>query len=349
MQEELAQAYDAGIARGIWTPTWFNDWWTPVVPVRKAAQTSNKPALHVCGDYSATVNPQLETYRHPLPLPEELMRRLGGCGFTQIDLADAYKQVRLGTTSRERLALSTHRGVLLQNVLPFGISSTTWLFPASNGRNHQWSAQCSHLSGRHSLQWCNSGSTFTESAPVTRKASWQRTAMPSWEMHLRPATGGLFGARAVQRRNSQRSTGQCPQPDASAAWRVHTTFVSWLRPILRQAFATHVCSSGRTAILSYQERSMVGMGDRRGSSVSSAEAALICSRCARSFWSIPSIRSCLRCISGRDWHYLVSLQFWRKWTTNSQHFQDAHRKSAQLQPDTKRSVGHHLCLEEILP
>jgi len=56
------------------------------------------------------------------------MRRLGGCGFTQIDLADAYKQVRLGTTSRERLALSTHRGVLLQNVLPFGISSAPGYF-----------------------------------------------------------------------------------------------------------------------------------------------------------------------------------------------------------------------------
>jgi len=59
--------------------------------VRKAAQTSNKPALRVCGDYSVTVNPQLETHRQPLPLPEELMRRLGsGYGFTKIDLADAY-------------------------------------------------------------------------------------------------------------------------------------------------------------------------------------------------------------------------------------------------------------------
>jgi len=52
------------------------------------------------------------------------MRRLGGgYGFTKIDLADACNQVRLGPKSRERLALSTHRGVLLQNVLPFGISS----------------------------------------------------------------------------------------------------------------------------------------------------------------------------------------------------------------------------------
>ena len=52
------------------------------------------------------------------------MRRLGdGYGFTKTDLADAYNQVRLGQKSRERLVLSTHRGVLLQNVLPFGIGS----------------------------------------------------------------------------------------------------------------------------------------------------------------------------------------------------------------------------------
>ena len=67
----------------------------------------------VCGDYSVTVNPQLAVHRHPLPLPEELMRKLGGgYGFTKIDLADAYNQVRLGPESRKRLALSTHRGVL---------------------------------------------------------------------------------------------------------------------------------------------------------------------------------------------------------------------------------------------
>jgi len=129
MQEELAQAYDVGITRGIWTPTSFNDWGTPVVPVRKAAQTSNKPALRICGDYSVTISPQLETHRHPLPLPEELMRRLGGgYGFTKIDLADAYNQVRLGPKSRIRLALSTHHGVLPKNVLPFGISSAPGYF-----------------------------------------------------------------------------------------------------------------------------------------------------------------------------------------------------------------------------
>jgi len=69
----------------------------------------------------------METHRHPLPLPEELMRKLGGRHrFTTIDFAYAYNQIKLCPT--KRLSLSTHRGVLLQNVLPFGISSSSGYF-----------------------------------------------------------------------------------------------------------------------------------------------------------------------------------------------------------------------------
>jgi len=98
----------------------FNDWGTPVVPIRKTPPSGRvKAKLRACSDYSVTVNPQVEVHRHPLPLPEGLMNKLGGgYGFTKIDLADAYNQIKLGPISRKRLALSTH-----QNVLPFGINS----------------------------------------------------------------------------------------------------------------------------------------------------------------------------------------------------------------------------------
>ena len=100
------------------------------MPVRKAPLPGNTAGrVRVCGDYSVTVNHQLETHRQPLPLPSALMQQLGGgYGFSKIDLADAYNQVRLGPESRKRLALSTHRGVFLQNVLPFGISSAPGYF-----------------------------------------------------------------------------------------------------------------------------------------------------------------------------------------------------------------------------
>ena len=95
-----------------------------MVPIRKAAIPGKPAKLRVCGDYSITVNHQLEPHRHPMPVPEDLMQKLGGgYGFTKDDLADAYNQIMLAPENQKRLALSTHRGVFLQMRLPFGISS----------------------------------------------------------------------------------------------------------------------------------------------------------------------------------------------------------------------------------
>ena len=130
VQEDLNQADDVGIAKGIWKPVTFNEYGTPVVPVRKQSQP-NQPsgAVRVCGDNSVFINGQLEMHRQPMPLPEDLMRRLDGTHyFSKVDLADAYNQIELGPESQRRLALSTHRGVLLQMRLPFGISSATGHF-----------------------------------------------------------------------------------------------------------------------------------------------------------------------------------------------------------------------------
>ena len=130
LQEDLAHAYEKGIARGVWKPVQFNDYGTPVVPIKKSLLPGlSAPSLRVCGDYSVTVNPQLETHKQPISVPEELMQKLGGgYGFTKIDLADAYNQISLSPESQKRLALSTHRGVLLQMHLDFGISSVPGYF-----------------------------------------------------------------------------------------------------------------------------------------------------------------------------------------------------------------------------
>ena len=66
MQEDLAVTYKAGISRGIWPQIEFNDWGTPVVPIRKKQTGSKKPKLRICGDYSVTVNPKLAVHRYPL-------------------------------------------------------------------------------------------------------------------------------------------------------------------------------------------------------------------------------------------------------------------------------------------
>ena len=130
MLEDLNMAYEAGIKKGVWEPTTFCEYGTPVVPIKKVLLPGqNKAKIRVCGDYSVTVNPQLETHRQPMPLPDELIHRLsGGYYFSKIDLADAYNQVKLSPESQKKLALSTHRGVLLQKRLPFGISSAPGYF-----------------------------------------------------------------------------------------------------------------------------------------------------------------------------------------------------------------------------
>ena len=95
---------------------------------------SGHTSIRVCGDYSVTVNPQLEMHRHPMPQPEDLMRRLGrGHSFTKIGLADAYNQICLGPESQKKLALSTHMGVLLQKETAFWNNLCPWLVPRNCG------------------------------------------------------------------------------------------------------------------------------------------------------------------------------------------------------------------------
>nr|KAG5686215.1 hypothetical protein BaRGS_005560 [Batillaria attramentaria] len=73
LRDDLTKGYEEGIAKGVWKPVQFNDYGTPVVPI------------------------------------QELMQKLGGgFGYTKIDLADAYNQIKLAPESQRRLALSTH-------------------------------------------------------------------------------------------------------------------------------------------------------------------------------------------------------------------------------------------------
>ena len=57
IQQDLVDAYEAGVKKGIWERTQFNANGTPVVPIRKALLPGQtKAKLRVCGDYSVTVN-----------------------------------------------------------------------------------------------------------------------------------------------------------------------------------------------------------------------------------------------------------------------------------------------------
>ena len=87
IQDDLTQSYERGIAKGVWKTVQFNDFDTPVVPIKKPLRPGQTVAsLRVRGDYSATINYQLETHRQLISVPKKLMQKLGrGCCFTKID------------------------------------------------------------------------------------------------------------------------------------------------------------------------------------------------------------------------------------------------------------------------
>ena len=117
MIDDLHATYDIGISKGLYKSVSFNNYAAPVVPMHKQSGS-----LRVVCDYSL-----LDHHRQPISPPEDLFRKLSGTFFT-IDLVDVYHQIELKVL---KVALSTHRGVLLQTRLPFGISSATFFFKIS--------------------------------------------------------------------------------------------------------------------------------------------------------------------------------------------------------------------------
>ena len=70
IQDDLEKAYEEGIAKGTWEYTQFNEYGTPVVPVKKPLRPGQKKSkMRVCGDHSVTVNSQLKEHQHSNTTP----------------------------------------------------------------------------------------------------------------------------------------------------------------------------------------------------------------------------------------------------------------------------------------
>lgn len=109
---------------GIITPVDFSDWAAPIVCVKKS-----NGRVRICADYSTGLNDSLEPHQFPLPLPEDIFAKLAnGTVFSQIDLSDAFLQVKVDEQSRKLLTINTHRGLYQFNRLPFGIKAAPGAF-----------------------------------------------------------------------------------------------------------------------------------------------------------------------------------------------------------------------------
>ena len=120
VEKELQRLESLGVIESVA----HSDWATPLVAVPKS-----DGSVRLCGDYSKTVNPVLETDQYPLPRPEDLMTCLtGGCKFTKLDLSSAYQQMVLDEESRPFVTVNTQKGLYRYLRLPFGVSSAPAVF-----------------------------------------------------------------------------------------------------------------------------------------------------------------------------------------------------------------------------
>ncbi len=111
-------------------PVKFSNWAAPVVPVLKP-----DGSIRICGDYKLTVNKAAKLDPYPLPKIEDLFARLAGgeeINFTKLDIAHAYQQIPLDSSSKDSVTINTHKGLFRYNRLPFGVHSAPAM-PYSKG------------------------------------------------------------------------------------------------------------------------------------------------------------------------------------------------------------------------
>ena len=120
VEEELERLEKEGIIQ----PKQFSEWAAPIVPILK-----EDGSVRICGDYKVTANRAVKVDPYPLPRIEDLFTAMpGGVTFTKLDLSHVYLQLELDETSREYLAINTHKGLFEYTRLPFGVSSAPSIF-----------------------------------------------------------------------------------------------------------------------------------------------------------------------------------------------------------------------------
>ena len=93
---------------------------TPIIVVRK-----NNGAIQICGDFKVSINPFIKQQVHPLPTPEEMFNTLvNGESYTKLDLARAYKQMKVQKEYLSLLTINTHQVLYQYNTrFPFDITT----------------------------------------------------------------------------------------------------------------------------------------------------------------------------------------------------------------------------------
>ena len=124
MKEKIEQTLDQMESERILQQIDNSSYASPIVPVEKQDGT-----VRICGDYKATLNPNLETKQYPLPTVEECFAPMaGGEKFTRLDIRQAYNNIKLRSEDQKLTTINTSKGLYVWTRLPYGVSSSTAIF-----------------------------------------------------------------------------------------------------------------------------------------------------------------------------------------------------------------------------
>ena len=124
LKEKVEQQLQKQVNEGELIPVDKSDWATPIVVVRK-----KDGGIRICGDFKVSINPVLKQQVYPLPTPEEMFSTLAnGESYTKLDLARAYKQMKVQKEHQPLLTINTHLGMYQYTRLQFGITTAPSLW-----------------------------------------------------------------------------------------------------------------------------------------------------------------------------------------------------------------------------
>lgn len=102
------------------TPVTHSDWASPICCVPKS-----DGRVRICGDFKATLNPQLKPEQHPTPRVEDIFAQLaGGEKFTKLDLTQAYLSINVDPEHRKYVTINTQKGLYQYNRVPYGVTDS---------------------------------------------------------------------------------------------------------------------------------------------------------------------------------------------------------------------------------
>ena len=121
IRQEVNDLIDEQVRTGELTPIDSSEWAAPIVVIKQGDGEAKK--LRICGDFKVTINPHVIKQTYPLPTAESIFSTLAnGESFSILDLAKAYKQMKVKAECQDLLTINTPKGLMRHNRLPFGLN-----------------------------------------------------------------------------------------------------------------------------------------------------------------------------------------------------------------------------------